>query len=300
MHFSHIAARAFDRPLLLEPRRGMTILATLAQLIARSNVESRLDTPRPSRLAMDDAGDAPERFASLPFGLTHWERDKAFPQVGKVAVIEADGTMVNKNGSLGPSCGMTGYDSIRTQIMAALRDDEIDAMALLVETPGGEVAGCFDLADFIHEAQAVKPIWAIVDGMAASAGYALASSCTRITCSSVGLLGSIGVIVAHWNFAKMLADDGVDVSLIYSGKHKADGNPFEPLPAEVRAEIQAEIDSVWDLFATLVARGRGLTPAAVKALEAQTYLAPAALKLKLCDAVQSPSDALVELLESVS
>ena len=57
MHFSHIAARAFDRPLLLEPRRGMTILATLAQLIARSNVESRLDTPRPSRLAMDDAGD---------------------------------------------------------------------------------------------------------------------------------------------------------------------------------------------------------------------------------------------------
>jgi signal peptide peptidase SppA len=192
---------------------------------------------------------------------------------------------------------MTGYDGLRTQLMAALTDTEIAAIALYIESPGGEVAGCFDLAEFVREARAVKPIWAIVDGMAASAAYALASSCTRITCSSVGLLGSIGVIVAHADYSRMLEKEGIDVSLIYAGKHKADGNPFQPLPEAVRGSIQAEIDAVWTQFAALVAKGRGIPAAAVKKLEAETFLAAAARALKLCDAVQAPAEALAELIE---
>jgi signal peptide peptidase SppA len=296
MHYAHIAARAFDRPLLLHPRSGQVFLTALARQIAVSPLDRRLGEDSDYH----DGGPPPDRMASLPLGIARWDRDKAFPLVKNVAVLEVDGTLVNKNGSLGPDCGMTGYDGLRTQLMAALQDPEVGAIALYIDSPGGEVAGCFDLAELILGARALKPIWAIVDGLAASAAYALASCCTKITCSSVGMLGSIGVIVAHTDLSKMLDKEGVKVTLIYAGKHKADGNSFNPLAPETEATFQAEIDSLWDQFADLVARGRKTSPAAVKKLEAQTFLAPAALKLKLCDVVQSPAEALAELIETVA
>jgi signal peptide peptidase SppA len=300
MRFANIAGRAFDRPLLLHPGHGQTLLAALAGLIARSNLESRLDGERPQPMAFADYGEPPPRESSLPFGIVQWERGKCYAEINGIAVLEIDGTLVNKNGYLGPSCGMTGYDGIRTQIMAALVDPAVKGIALYTESPGGEVAGCFDLANFIREAAAQKPIWGIVDGLAASAAYALVSGCTRITSSSVGLVGSIGVIVAHADFSKMLAKDGIDVTLIYAGEHKADGNPFNPLPEGVRANIQAEIDSLWTQFAALVAKGRKISPAAVKALEAQCFLAGEAHSHKLCDDVMPPDEALAEFIESVS
>jgi signal peptide peptidase SppA len=296
MFYPHIASRAFHRPLLLEPRSGLAFLTTLAGLLARS---SALED-RPPMQAMDDDEGLRDRTASLPFGLQRWERDKAFPAVKNVALIEVDGTLVNKNGTLGPYCGMTGYDGIRTQIAAALADAEVDGIALYIDSPGCEVAGCFDLADFVFASRGDKPILAIVDGMACSAAYALAAACDRITASSVGLVGSIGVIVAHADWSKALESQGIDVSLIFSGKHKADGNPFEPLPPAVRKTIQAEIDQVWDQFLAQVARGRRLELAKVKATEADTYPAAEAERRGLIDAVMAPADALLGFINLLS
>lgn len=296
MHYPHIASRAFNRPLLLEPRVGLQFLNTLAAMIHRSPLEARAPV-----LAFDDDGGEPrDRFASLPLGIERWDRDKAFPQVKNVALIEVDGALVNKNGSLGPYCGMTGYDGIRTQLSAALNDDGVEGIALYIDSPGGEVAGCFDLADFIFASRGTKPILAIVDSLGCSAAYSLASAADRITCSSVGLLGSIGVIVAHASMEKALEKNGIEVTLIFSGSHKADGNPYEALPKEVRATFQAEIDSIGAQFFDGVARGRSIAASAVKDLQAQTYLAAPAAQHKLCDAVMSPADALSNFIKSLS
>lgn len=296
MLYPHIAARAFDRPLLLEPRRGMTFLAALAGMLKRS----RLDSERPASMAWDDDDDAPrQRTSSLPVGLTSWEPGKQFAAWQSIAVLEVDGTLVNKNGTVAPYCGMTGYDGLRTQLMAAVQDPSIKGIALYIESPGGEVAGCFDLAAFIREVDAIKPVWAIVDGMAASAAYALSSACRRITSSSVGLVGSIGVIVAHADFSKMFSKQGIDVTLVFAGAHKADGNPYEPLPKDVRADLQAELDTLWTQFAELVASGRKMTPAAVKKLEARCFLAPDAQRAGLVDAIMPPDEALAEFAEQL-
>ena len=77
--------------------------------------------------------------SSLPFGIVQWERGKCYAEVGGIAVLEVDGTLVNKNGYLGPSCGMTGYDGIRTQFTAAMLDPAIKGIALYTESPGGAV-----------------------------------------------------------------------------------------------------------------------------------------------------------------
>jgi signal peptide peptidase SppA len=296
MRFAHVASRAFGRPLLLEPRRGLAFLQSLAAEIGRREQAAGLPMA-----AWDDDDDGGERvqYASLPVGLVERGR-KAFPQLGNVAVLEVTGTLVNRLGSVSPWCGMTGYDGLRTQLVSALQDDTIKAIGCYVDTPGGEVTGCFDLADQFREAARDKPVWAIVDGCCCSAGYALMHGATRITASSTGYVGSIGVIASHWDYSKLLEEAGVKVSLIFAGAHKGDGNMYEPLPEAVRAEFQAEIDAVYGQFVDLVGRGGRLDAKAARGTEARAYLAADAVGLKLADAVQSPSDALAELIESVS
>jgi signal peptide peptidase SppA len=215
-------------------------------------------------------------------------------------VLEMTGSLVNRLGSISPYCGMTGYDGLRTQLISAVQDDDVRAIAVYADSPGGEVTGCFDLADQFREAAEHKPVWAIVDGCCCSAAYALMHGATRISVSSSGYVGSIGVISSHVDFSKMYEDAGVKVTLIYAGAHKADGNETEALPEAVRAEFQAEIDAVYDQFVGLVAKGGRLDEKAVRAMESRSYLAAEGVRLKLADVVQSPSDALAELVQSVS
>jgi signal peptide peptidase SppA len=296
MRFAHVASRAFGRPLLLEPRRGLSFLRGIASEIGRRELHAA-----PPMMAMedDDAGEARVQYASLPVGLVE-RGSKAFPQLGNVAVIELTGALVNRLGSVGAWCGMTGYDGLRTQLVSALQDDSVKAIGVYVDSPGGEVTGCFDLAEQFREAAAEKPVWAIVDGCCCSAAYALMHGATRITVSSTGYVGSIGVIAAHWDFSKYLEEAGVKVSLIYAGARKADGNEYEPMPEAVRAEFQAEIDAVYGQFVELVGKGGRIDAKAARATESRSYLAAPAIDLKLADAVQSPSDALAELIQSVS
>jgi signal peptide peptidase SppA len=296
MRFAHLASRAFGRPLLLEPRRGLSYLRGIAAELGRRELEAAA----PPAMAFDDEGGARRpSYASLPVGLVE-RGHKAFPQIGGVAVLEVTGALVNRLGSVSPYCGMTGYDGLRTQLANALQDDSVKALGCYVDTPGGEVAGCFDLAAELREAAKIKPVWAIVDSCCCSAGYALMHGATRITVSSTGYVGSIGVICAHWDYSKMLEEAGVKVSLFYAGARKADGNEYNPLPDDVRAEFQAEIDAIYSQFVDLVAAGGRLDGKAVRAFESRSYLAAEGVRLKLADAVQSPGEALAELVDSVS
>lgn len=299
MRFANVASRAFGRPLLLHPGRGLTWLNAFGRLLHTRQFAEAMP-PRMVAMEDDDAGARGPIYASLPVGLVERDFRKAFAQVRDVAVLQLDGVLVNNLGSVDPWCGMTGYDGLRTQLAAALTDPAIKAIALVCDSPGGEVTGCFDLADQIREAREIKPIWAIVDGMACSAAYALACGTGRITCSSVGYTGSIGVIAGHADFSKALDEAGIKVTLIYAGAHKADGNEYAPLPESVRADFQAEIDAIYAQFVPVVAKGRGLGPDAVRATEARSYLAAPAVDLKLCDAVMSPTDALLELVDLAS
>jgi signal peptide peptidase SppA len=299
MRFAHVASRAFGRPLLLEPRRGLPFLRALASEIQMRELAGQAPGMQAMDAFDDDGGEPRIQSASLPVGLVERGR-KAFPQVGNVAVLEVTGSLVNRLGSVSPYCGMTGYDGLRTQLISAVQDDAVKAIAAYVDCPGGEVTGCFDLADQFREAAEHKPVWAIVDGCCCSAAYALMHAATRITTSASGYVGSIGVIVGHCDLSRMLEKEGIKVSLIYAGAHKADGNEYEPLPEAVRAEFQAEIDAVYDQFVSLVVCGKRLDDKSIRGMESRAYLGADAVRLKLADVVQSPSNALAELIQSVS
>lgn len=221
--------------------------------------------------------------------------------VSGVAVIQARGLLINWAGLPDWCSGwITGYGDIRAQARMARNDPEIRGVVLDVNSGGGEVAGCFDTVDELSALSAEKPVMAILDEVAYSAGYALASAANVIAVPRTGGVGSIGVVTMHIDWSAALAEAGVAVTLIQAGKHKTDGNPFQALPEEVRTRIQAEIEEVRTLFAATVARNRGLDVADVLATEALTYSAAEGVKLGLADVVASEAEAWAAMMQEIA
>ena len=286
MLHARIAARAFNTPLLVEPSKAMAFLSGLGPRILGRRVE----------LADHDLYDAPSA-AALPARAStllgnlaeslSQHGDAPFPVVDGIAVIEISGVLIHRGGWIGNSSGQTSYEGIAAQIEAAAGDPAVRGVALEIDSFGGEVAGVFDLADRIRAIRATKPVWAFVAEHAFSAGYALASQADRILLPRTGAVGSIGVVVMHADLSGQLDQDGTRVTLIHAGSHKVDGNPYEPLPAAVRNDIQREIDVLRFLFTETVAAGRAgrLSQDAAMATEAATYRGADAVAAGLADEV---------------
>ncbi len=114
--------------------------------------------------------------------------------IEKTAVIEIHGILTKKPGAFDVFLGMTSYEQIEEQITQALADSSIETIILEIDSPGGEVNGIFDLADFIYESRAKKRIVALANDDAYSAAYAIASSAEKIFLTRTSGVGSIGVI----------------------------------------------------------------------------------------------------------
>lgn len=224
--------------------------------------------------------------------------DKPFAYADGIAFIPITGLLINRF-----SCSwswVTGYNFIREQLNYALQDSDVKLIVFDVHSGGGQVAGCFELADDIFASRAIKPSVAVVDSSCYSAAYALASSASKVVAIPSGGIGSIGVLAMHVDMSKALEQAGYKVTLIQSGTHKTDGNPYQALPASVKADIQKSVDANREEFVALVVRNRGLERQAVYDTEAQTYSAQEALQLGLIDAIARPIEAVSAFLNELS
>lgn len=240
-----------NKPLLLDQARLDVILASL----------------QPGREAV-----SPEAF----FFLFEDPEPRDFDTRDGIAVIEV------RRSFLRPRT----YSRIRKQIEQAIAAQNVRGILLDIDSPGGEVAGLFDLADFIFEARGPKPIWAIANDDAFSAAYGIASGAERISVTRTGGIGSVGVIAIHVDYSKMDERVGVTFTPIYSGERKADYLDTAPLGDTARGLLQTEIDRLRELFVETVARNRGKTPAAIRDTEAGSFFGPGGMPL-LADAVEN-------------
>lgn len=289
--FPHLAQRLFNRPLAILPQKAELVVAALADRMGVAHLFN-------ASIGMRGAAEVTAASASLAGpGATN---RAGYGVIGGVACIPVEGTLVQKLNCLTPYSGMTGYDGIRGNLLMALEDPAVRAIALDIDSPGGEVAGCFDLADTIRAMRGQKPIWGILDEMACSAAYALAAACDHITVPRTGCAGSIGVIAMHTDLSRACEKQGVTVTLITHGARKADGSPYAPLEGAALAGIQAEIDTMGALFCATVAACRGTTPEAIEAMQARTFLGAEAVAAGLADAVMAPDAALAALIASLN
>ena len=290
MHHAQIAQRAFNTPLMVDPAKALAFLSGLGPRITGQDITFAgvdTDTVYPPSAAQ------PARVSLLGTDLIQrHQRDGSQPCaiIDGIAVIEIAGTLVHRGAWIGQSSGLTSYEGVAAQLQAALADPAVRAIALDIDSFGGEVAGAFDLADRIRAARAQKPVHAFVVEHALSAGYVLASQADRIILPRTGAVGSIGVVTLHTDISGALDQKGIAVTLIHAGIHKIDANPYRPLPEAVHDQMQRELEAIRFLFAETVAAGRGdrLSQNAAIATEAAVFRGADAIAAGLADELADP------------
>ncbi len=187
----------------------------------------------------------------------------------------------------------TGYAYIDKAIQRGMADPSVNAIAFMIDSPGGEVTECFELSDKIYAARGQKPMRAFAANHAYSAAYSIASAADSITITRSGGVGSIGVVTSHMDVSAALEKAGVKITFIIAGAHKVDGNPYEKLPDAVKSRIQDRINKTYSVFTSSVARNRAMDEKAVRATEALCYDAEDAITEGLADKVGALDDELV-------
>jgi len=232
------------------------------------------------------------------FGFSASERSKPFMFSEGIAYIPVQGALLHRYGW--SYSGATGYDYVRSMLVAALDDAEVKGIVFDINSPGGQVAGNFELADQIYAARGRKPMMAMVDAMAASGGYSLASAAGRVVATPSAMVGSIGVGIMHVSYAKAMKESGIEINYVYAGKQKVEGSPYLPLSEAARERMQERVDSQYEKFVGLVARNRSLDPEVVRKTEAGMFDAEDAQALGLVDAVSTPMAALAAFRDELS
>lgn len=293
MRFAHLSTRLFNRPLVIHEPKAEILMNVLLGRIGIGYVNGRAVAPAQAWYDEDGDDDARE---SLP-GRTY--ETKGYDVEFGIARIDIEGTLVAKLGSLRPYSGMVGYDGIRQNLVEAMNDPDVRAVWFDIDSPGGEVAGCRDLCDLIYSFRGKKPMWAILNECAFSAGYWIASACDVITVPRTGGVGSIGVVWMHCDFSQALGAAGIKVTFVKRGSRKVDGAPEIPLSDEALARFQKEIDTVGEMFEADVARNRGLSAEKIRDMNAGTFLGVEGVSLGLADVVLAPDAAFRALLEQL-
>lgn len=239
----------------------------------------------------------PEKVAELTQAAK--ERAKqAEREIENIAVIPVLGTIYHRDTGMTEMSGITSTASLRKQMKAAMGDETVRAIVLDIDSPGGAVYGTAEVAQEIRKARQKKPVYASVNGMAASAAYYIASQASKVFMSPSSEVGSIGVILAHQDISKALENEGVKVTIIKAGKYKAEANPYEPLTDESREGLQEVANDFYELFTADVAKGRNTTVARVKKDygEGRLLRAAKAIEVGMADGVKTLDAVIAEAM----
>lgn len=186
-----------------------------------------------------------------------------FATGAKIGVLYATGSIVTGESAGGPSGENLGADTIAAALDAVAEDDDIAALVLRIDSPGGSALA----SDLIWRArravQERKPVVASMSDVAASGGYYIAVGADRIFAQPTTLTGSIGVVVARPTLRGLLAKAGIHVESLSRGKLAHLDDLTMPLGEEGSAKLRSEAEHIYREFLDRVAAGRNVTAEAV-------------------------------------
>ncbi len=172
-----------------------------------------------------------------------------------------------------PTTGLLGestapIDEMVKQLKMAAADDNVKAVVLRIDSPGGTVAGSetayLEVRDFIEKTG--KPVVISMGEVATSGGYYLALAGDHIVAEPSTLTGSIGVIIPTFNASEGLGRLGIRTRFITSGPNKDLANPLAPMRDGHYEILEDVLRDYYASFLSLVLRRRpGLIPEEVPA-----------------------------------
>lgn len=173
----------------------------------------------------------------------------------KVAIVYAQGDIVDGSGS---DDKIYGYTLAKT-IKGVAEDDDVKAVVLRVNSPGGSALASDIIWREIKLLQQKKPIIVSMGHTAASGGYYISAPADAIVANKFSLTGSIGVFGMLPSFGAALEKNlGVTIDGVTTNKHSNMGNGFSPLAAQEHQALMRGVDRVYERFTSLVADGRNL------------------------------------------
>lgn len=185
---------------------------------------------------------------------------------GGVAVIPLMGVLTQRADWMREMSGATSCEKFCKEFKEAVDDPNVGGIVVHVDSGGGSVFGVQETAAMVAAARGPKPIIAMVNSMAGSAAYWIASQCDEVVVAPGGQVGSIGVICCHQDMSEMDKMLGMKITYITApeGGYKAEGNPDEPLSPEARDYMQATVNEYYKPFVDAVASGRKVSGKAVR------------------------------------
>lgn len=213
-----------------------------------------------------------------------------------VALVSLHGVVVSRAPAWAEWYGYVNPQNFAAQVRQLADDASVASICLSVDSPGGTVAGTIEAAEAVAYARSKKKVTAVVNDMACSAAFWIASQASEITVTPTAMAGSIGVIITHADYSKMLGTVGIVVNYIRSAAKKALGQPYEPLSEEARQEFQDAVDAIHAQFVAAVARGRRKARAVVADQWAtgEVWIGVDAVSLGLVDRIASLQTVLGE------
>ena len=205
---------------------------------------------------------------------------KSIPIGERVALIRIEGPIIDSKEAI-------------DEIKDYAKDSSIKAMVLRIDSPGGAVAPSQEIYEEVRKAAVKKKIVVSMGSVAASGGYYIASSATKIIANPGTLTGSIGVIMEIPNFSGLMNKVGVKTEVIKSGKHKDMASVFRGIGKEEREILQGALDNVHEQFIKAVSEGRKLHIDDVRSIaDGRIFTGEQALKAGLVDELGNLEDAV--------
>jgi signal peptide peptidase SppA len=218
------------------------------------------------------------------------EEEEGFYVHGGVAIIQIKGLM-SKSSIFGSSTV-----AIRTKIQAALQDEKVLSIFLLIESGGGTVAGTKELADEI--ALCEKPTVAYIQDIGASAAYWVASQADQVFINEMGEVGSIGVYSVVEDTSELYKKEGVKVHVVSTGDMKGAFEDGVEVTEEMISDLQARIDWLNQKFMAAVSNGRDITMEEVKIIaDGRIYDSEKAVSIGLVDGISDMKTVLDSMIE---
>lgn len=181
-----------------------------------------------------------------------------------VAVVRVEGAIFHTDDKDALLSGV-GSAQVIDDLRTAEADEDVKAIILRVDSPGGTVTGSAQIYEVLHD-EITKPVVVSMAGLAASGGYYISTPADYIIARPDTLTGSLGVIFTLYNVEELAAEWGIEVTNITSGRNKTIGSPWQELTPEQQEIFASLVDESYEEFVRIIVEGRGLSEERVREL----------------------------------
>ena len=231
--------------------------------------------------------------------------DKRYIVEDEIAIVPIFGILSKRFNIISALSGGTSYELLEKDIKMALSDNDVKALLLDVDSPGGSIDKMTDVTDIIYNARnGSKPIMAFCDGLCASAAYHISSAADCIVAAnSTTQVGSIGVVTApHLDYSKRYARDDIKVTTFFAGRYKMTPNKYTRLSKDDKDYIQEKLDYLYTLFVDTVAKHRETTIKIVNEnmAEGRIFIGQQGVDIGLVDEILTKEQSMARLKEMIN